>query len=59
MKFASLLVALASAYSPGAFFESKTVIIPHEEKINRGGEDSAHACDTLITVADGVGGWAN
>ena len=46
-------------YEPGAYFESKTVIIPHDDKINRGGEDSAHVCDTLITVADGVGGWAN
>lgn len=45
--------------SPGAYFESKTIIIPHDDKINRGGEDSAHACDTLITVADGVGGWAD
>jgi serine/threonine protein phosphatase PrpC len=31
--------------------------VPHDEKIHRGGEDSAHVCDTLITVADGVGGW--
>lgn len=36
---------------------SKTILIPHDDKIDRGGEDSAHACDTLITVADGVGGW--
>ena len=49
----------ASNYSPGAYFNSKTVIIPHDEKIQRGGEDSAHVCDTLITVADGVGGWAD
>jgi len=38
---------------------SKTILIPHDEKINRGGEDSAHVCDTLIAVADGVGGWGN
>lgn len=51
-------VALADTWSPGAYFESKTVIIPHDDKIHRGGEDSAHVCDSLITVADGVGGWA-
>lgn len=51
-----LLVACVAA--SGAYFESKTVIIPHDDKIHRGGEDSAHVCDTLITVADGVGGWA-
>ena len=45
--------------NPGAFFVSRTILIPHDEKIDRGGEDSAHACDTLITIADGVGGWAN
>lgn len=49
---------MACALAQGAYFESKTVIIPHDDKISRGGEDSAHVCDTLITVADGVGGWA-
>lgn len=43
--------------NPGAFFVSRTILVPHDEKIHRGGEDSAHACDTLITLADGVGGW--
>lgn len=44
-------------YSPGAYFESRTILIPNDLKIHRGGEDSAHVCDTLIAVADGVGGW--
>ena len=44
--------------NPGAFFASRTILIPHDEKIDRGGEDSAHVCDTIITIADGVGGWA-
>ena len=43
------------AYNPGGFFQSKTVIIPHDTKLDRGGEDSADASDTLLTVADGVG----
>jgi protein phosphatase PTC7 len=37
----------------------KTVIIPADEKKFRGGEDAARASDSLLVVADGVGGWAN
>ena len=48
---------LAGEYSPGSFFQSKTVIIPHDDKRHRGGEDSADSNDTLLVVADGVGGW--
>ena len=47
-----------SVYNPGSFFQSKTVIIPHDDKIHRGGEDSADSTDTVLAVADGVGGWA-
>lgn len=42
----------------GAYFIHKTVIIPHDQKKHRGGEDAAAASDTLLVVADGVGGWA-
>ena len=41
------------------FFESKTVMIPHDDKKYRGGEDSADSSDTALVVADGVGGWAD
>jgi hypothetical protein len=51
------LFAVVKAFEHGAYFESRTIIIPHDDKIHRGGEDSAHATDTMITVADGVGGW--
>ena len=51
------LFAVVAAFEHGAYFESRTIIIPHDDKIHRGGEDSAHATDTMITVADGVGGW--
>ena len=43
----------------GAYFEHKTVLIPHDEKRHRGGEDAAHASASLLVVADGVGGWAD
>jgi protein phosphatase PTC7 len=43
----------------GAYFAHKSVIIPHDDKRHRGGEDAAAACDTMLVVADGVGGWAS
>ena len=43
----------------GAYFEYKTVIIPKDEALHRGGEDSADASETYLVVADGVGGWIN
>ena len=42
----------------GAYFRHKTVIIPHDSKKHRGGEDAASSSDTVLVVADGVGGWA-
>ena len=57
LSFGTIAIAMAETNTPGAYFESRTIIIPHDEKIHRLGEDSAHACDTLIAVADGVGGW--
>jgi len=47
-----------STYRPGAYFDHKTVLIPHDDKKHRGGEDAAATSDTMIIVADGVGGWA-
>jgi serine/threonine protein phosphatase PrpC len=43
----------------GAYFEYKTVIIPKDVNKHRGGEDSADSNETLLVVADGVGGWIN
>mmetsp|Transcript_10747 Transcript_10747/g.12162 ORF Transcript_10747/g.12162 Transcript_10747/m.12162 type:complete len:437 (-) Transcript_10747:56-1366(-) len=40
-------------------FNHKTVIIPHDEKKFRGGEDGASTKDHILVVADGVGGWAH
>jgi protein phosphatase PTC7 len=42
----------------GAYFRHKTVLIPHDSKLHRGGEDAAATSDTILVVADGVGGWA-
>lgn len=33
-------------------------MIPHPEKSHKGGEDAFYAHKKLLTVADGVGGWA-
>ena len=55
----AMLATIAESYNPGSFFQSKTVIIPHDSKINRGGEDSADSSETVLAVADGVGGWAS
>jgi serine/threonine protein phosphatase PrpC len=54
----SVLGAVTAVYKPGSFFQSKTVIIPHDSKRATGGEDSADSSDTLIVVSDGVGGGA-
>ena len=42
----------------GAYFVHKSVIIPHDSKKNRGGEDAAATSEQFLVVADGVGGWA-
>jgi serine/threonine protein phosphatase PrpC len=43
--------------SLGAYFRHKTVLIPDDSKLHRGGEDAAASSDTILVVADGVGGW--
>jgi protein phosphatase PTC7 len=40
-------------------FVHKTIIIPHDDKKFRGGEDSASTSNHMLIVADGVGGWAS
>jgi protein phosphatase PTC7 len=44
---------------PRARFVHKTIIIPHDDKKFRAGEDAASTIDQMLVVADGVGGWAN
>lgn len=34
------------------------MIIPHDDKLYRGGEDSADSSETILAISDGVGGWA-
>ena len=53
-------VQASSSGDPKAFFQSKTVIIPKDPAIDKGGigEDSADTDSTVLCVADGVGGWA-
>lgn len=33
-------------------------MIPHPEKVHKGGEDALFADKKILVVADGVGGWA-
>jgi protein phosphatase PTC7 len=33
-------------------------MIPHPDKVSKGGEDALYANDNILAVADGVGGWA-
>ena len=40
-------------------FRGGVSMIPHDEKVHKGGEDAFTASERLIAVADGVGGWAN
>mmetsp|Transcript_16017 Transcript_16017/g.13997 ORF Transcript_16017/g.13997 Transcript_16017/m.13997 type:complete len:186 (+) Transcript_16017:14-571(+) len=40
-------------------FKSASTLIPHPEKAYKGGEDALHVKDRLISIADGVGGWAS
>ena len=53
------LLSIAKASNPDTFFQTKSVIIPKDASIERGGEDSADNAEKLICVADGVGGWIN
>lgn len=34
-------------------------MIPHPEKAHKGGEDAYTSTNKMLTVADGVGGWAS
>lgn len=34
-------------------------MIPHPDKVAKGGEDALFTHKNLISVADGVGGWAD
>jgi len=66
-KFSSETAIGAGALDPSAVrearipfrFNHKTVVIPHDEKKFRGGEDGVSTNDHILVVADGVGGWAN
>lgn len=48
--------ALLARYS---FVRRGVCIIPHDSKVEKGGEDAFLALDHALAIADGVGGWAN
>ena len=44
--------------NPPNHFQFGSHGIPHPEKAYKGGEDAYYAANSLLVVADGVGGWA-
>ena len=40
-------------------FQTGVFLRPHDDKVHKGGEDAYIATESLIAVADGVGGWAD
>ncbi|CAD8196302.1 unnamed protein product [Paramecium pentaurelia] len=41
------------------YFNYGSHMIPHPEKVHKGGEDALFADKKILVVADGVGGWAD
>ena len=41
------------------FLKSGATLIPHPEKAYKGGEDALAVRENMVSVADGVGGWAS
>lgn len=39
-------------------FYGGVLVLPHDDKVHKGGEDAFAATKTLLAVADGVGGWS-
>lgn len=40
-------------------FRYGSKLIPHPDKIKKGGEDAFFVHDNILVIADGVGGWSN
>ena len=40
-------------------FNYGVAMLPHREKKHKGGEDAFVSSDSLLSVCDGVGGWAS
>lgn len=70
MKFVELLLLASPIYAvesnlepeggaTNRYFKFGANLMPHPEKLYRGGEDAMLASDSLLVVADGVGGWAD
>ena len=51
--------ALAGVVARGHYLSSAWCLMPHPDKVYKGGEDAAFGCDNAVGVADGVGGWAS
>src|SRR5688572_30009105 len=56
--FAILSLTQATDFPYNHFYYAAHMI-PHPDKVAKGGEDAFYADETVLSVADGVGGWAN
>eukprot|EP01089_Gocevia_fonbrunei_P009882 TRINITY_DN2231_c0_g1_i1.p1 TRINITY_DN2231_c0_g1~~TRINITY_DN2231_c0_g1_i1.p1 ORF type:complete len:384 (-),score=55.67 TRINITY_DN2231_c0_g1_i1:25-1176(-) len=69
MKFVGLDLSstcIPAALEPITFFEEKrqrfefltgSHVVPHPEKLEKGGEDAFFTCSNSLGISDGVGGW--
>lgn len=48
-----------SLFSKSFYFQSGGAMIPHDTKLEKGGEDAYFATRMAAGIADGVGGWAS
>tara|TARA_B110000285_G_C14832923_1_gene471718 strand:+ start:52 stop:369 length:318 start_codon:yes stop_codon:yes gene_type:complete len=68
MKLSTLLLLISPILGEDAappeninnkYFKFGANLLPHPEKVGKGGEDALVAAHNLMVVADGVGGWAD
>ena len=58
MEFAAPSNHLYVKKSPRNHLKHGVCSIPHPDKVQKGGEDAHYVSESLLAIADGVGGWA-
>jgi hypothetical protein len=46
------------AWGEPSLLETGVCLIPHPDKVGKGGEDAMFATPSIVGLADGVGGWS-